>query len=665
LFQLTRASTAVEGDVGLICLRALVVSLLCFYSVDTVTNILAEVVPQTLINYEHEGDNLTIEGPLHATFRQYVAAVATEEDSNGLRKQLLELVESRQANVSGASLRELLACESLVLGELPYTTGMIKWILTPVHRRKYETYPTRSFRAWSIGVVMSELGFDVSASAFAISTQAQYESQFMDRQHRSGYPDVVLVTASVGHTDLLAPAPTRLQVTIDLKPRLVSIRGVPHIAFRYRADADAVNTKFLCDVFNYSFTHARRVTSTPTLRGGNVHIKVEPHSEVIHSAHKELATWWSVHIEQCLRDPMHQYLPHDDGMAAAVKDCSRRITGEGGEATVWNGGAAVENWCIMTAIVLATILAVCSKAIQADGKGGGEHTEIAFSPDFIHTNKVYKWADVVGRALSGIVSIAEWTGLLLEVVTGVKHSTPVDDPGTNLLSKRWQIIPNNMNQEGTNVSDVFGIQANGVALVSDFLINPSMRPESLLQYHIQYGQLLDIPIDDAGYIRAAKITMPPSTLPTSGRVRLLRAEPPDAEIRIDVEPSWETDPRRIVFKARNKGVPVGTLSPELVSRKLCYSTARCSCSEPTKEIAVTEDWHSVPVSKVLVLGGSRVNFGNEKRVYVPALDDDMSQILCAGLIECGGMTIVRGCLSCALKECSKLTGRVGSIIMIV
>jgi hypothetical protein len=144
-----------------------VVSLLCFYATDTVTTILADVVPQTLIHYEQEGDNVTIDGPMRAAFRQYVGAVAVEEDSNTMRNQLLELVETRQSNVSGASLRELLACDSLTVGELPYTSGMIKWILTPLHRRMHEIYPTRSFRAWSLAVVMSELGFQVSASPFA------------------------------------------------------------------------------------------------------------------------------------------------------------------------------------------------------------------------------------------------------------------------------------------------------------------------------------------------------------------------------------------------------------------------------------------------------------------------------------------------------------------
>ena len=650
-FPLPRASTAIEGDAGQICLRALVVSLLCFYATDTVTNVLAEVVPQALVHYEQEGDILTIEGPVLAAFRQYVVAVAAEEDSNRLRQQLLEFVETRQSNVSRGSLHELLSSESLTVGDLPYTTGSVKWVLTPLHRRSHETYPTRSFQTWSLAVVMSELGFQVSASPYAVSTVAQYDSQLSDSHCHGGRPEVVLVISSVGKTDPLAPEPTRLNVHVNLKPRMVPIRSVPWIAFRRRAGAESINTKYLSDVWEYAFHEVSRLTSPPSMKNGNVFINVDLGQELIHTEHRALARLWSVHIERGLRAPLHQFVQRNDGIADAVQACSRAIL-EGREI-IEKDGDAVENWYIMTAIVLATIFAVCAKSLQADENAGGAHTEVAFPPDLIYTKKVYDWADIVGRTFSGITSSVEWTGMLLEVVTGVSHPVPLDDRNTNLLSRRWEIIPSSTNQERTRVNDVFGIQANGIAMVSAFLVKPSIRPEALLRYHIQYGQLLDIPIDDVGYIRSAKIAMRHQTISLTSEpfTQFLRAGRPNATIRIDVEPSWETDQRNIVFKARVEGMPVCTLSPELVSRRIHYSTVSCTCSVPVDEVEVNEPWQTVPVSKLLAHGGSKVDFGKRSKVYVPAWKDDVSQILCAGLLECRRMVIALNCLSCAHKQC--------------
>jgi hypothetical protein len=70
VLSLLNASTATEP--GMICLHALVAALLCFFSEHAVTQILVDVVPQTMIHYELEGDEVAVEGPLIAAFGQYV-----------------------------------------------------------------------------------------------------------------------------------------------------------------------------------------------------------------------------------------------------------------------------------------------------------------------------------------------------------------------------------------------------------------------------------------------------------------------------------------------------------------------------------------------------------------------------------------------------------------
>ena len=218
---LPNASTATEGHAAQLCLRALAVALLCFFEPDTATHVLAAVVPYGLLHYEQEGENINIEGSIYAAFRQYVKAVATEEDIDPIRHSLLRAVENKQSQVSGASLKEILSCNLLQTVDVPYSIGVMRWVLTSLHRRRHECYPTRSFNTWALAVVLSELGFQVSASLRAVNSEDDYVGQVSESRYSTGHPDVILVTASVGETDLMAPRPTAPNPAVTYKPQLI------------------------------------------------------------------------------------------------------------------------------------------------------------------------------------------------------------------------------------------------------------------------------------------------------------------------------------------------------------------------------------------------------------------------------------------------------------
>ena len=93
-FPLPNASIATDGRPAQICLRALTVALLCFFEPDTTAHVIASVVPYGLLHYDQEGEDIRIEGPIYAAFREYVKAVATEEDTDPLRQSLLRAVEN-------------------------------------------------------------------------------------------------------------------------------------------------------------------------------------------------------------------------------------------------------------------------------------------------------------------------------------------------------------------------------------------------------------------------------------------------------------------------------------------------------------------------------------------------------------------------------------------
>ena len=105
---LPKASTATEGHAAQACLRALTVALLCFYKPSTVADVLAAVLPYGLLNYDQEGVDIKMEGPIYASILNYIKAVAVEEDTDPIRQSLLDAIETKKNHVSGASLNEIL-----------------------------------------------------------------------------------------------------------------------------------------------------------------------------------------------------------------------------------------------------------------------------------------------------------------------------------------------------------------------------------------------------------------------------------------------------------------------------------------------------------------------------------------------------------------------------
>src|SRR5271154_1279654 len=83
--ELPKASTAINEHAGQACLRALTTGILCFYSVDATTSILSELIPFALLQLEQEDAVVKMEGPLFNGLKQFVSAIAVEEDSNTYR----------------------------------------------------------------------------------------------------------------------------------------------------------------------------------------------------------------------------------------------------------------------------------------------------------------------------------------------------------------------------------------------------------------------------------------------------------------------------------------------------------------------------------------------------------------------------------------------------
>jgi hypothetical protein len=215
-----------------------------------------------------------------------------------------------------------------------------------------------------------------------------------------------------------------------------------------------------------------------------------------------------------------------------------------------------------------------------------------------------------------------------------------------------------------------GMQANGVVIICDLIVRASISDTSILLHHLQYGQLIDHPLDDDGYIRASLARGPssPIALNPKHETSVLNAGKSGITIRIDVEPDWENDPRTVVFRARQNGVCFASFSPHTVASRL-QSRKRevCFCKGHTSsvEVAVSEQWQIVDIAQLVRGNGQRVGLTSGDRIFVPAAGDEASTLLCLGWLDCDSVMVARDCLKCAHSGLKAMLNKRGSTAAIV
>src|SRR5262249_41465386 len=147
------------------------------------------------------------------------------------------------------------------------------------------------------------------------------------------------------------------------------------------------------------------------------------------------------------------------------------------------------------------------------------------------------------------------------------HPQPLDEqPSTGLLGKRLNVLQQSaVDRSHVRLCDVFGLQANGVFVISDFIVRPSTNVNNALSFHVGIGRILNLPVDESGYLRTSQAAMPSSEFPLDPESALqlisLNSDTTfDPDLRIDPEPHWMSNPQTICFVVRNSGSQVATLS---------------------------------------------------------------------------------------------------------
>jgi len=260
----------------------------------------------------------------------------------------------------------------------------------------------------------------------------------------------------------------------------------------------------------------------------------------------------------------------------------------------------------------------------------------------------------------------------LELFNATSH---VDDVITSGGWTSWQlnILTGCCDEESmTNVPyDAFGYYKNGIFVIADLMIRPSIFPESLVRFHIQHGQPLQLPVSENGFILAAgqdpMMRSEPLPIENLPAIDVLQTQKSNNNLRIDLEPHWEENPRKVIFRVRCQGLLKCSFSPERLARAflnveecdglLESQIVGCKYEQDAFhedghghcEVPISSgEWRSMEISQLVNIYSQNVLFRapEEFSVCIRAGGDIPSQVLCLICLE-PPVTIAFRCLKCA------------------
>ncbi|KAL8911213.1 MAG: hypothetical protein Q9172_007709 [Xanthocarpia lactea] len=660
--SLPKGSTAVPENPGIACLRAVTTALLLLYNTEAIVEILQDLIPYGLLQLNQEDNPLEIEGALLTSLGHWVSAVALEEDSDLFRKFMLETVNIRQSRMTGVHLDDVMDMDHVSVNEIPLVIGVLRWILTPPHKRKHQNYPTRSLKVWTAACVMEILGFEIEADSVVVQTIHDYKSNALVLGRFVEKPSVFLVVTNSQETDP-TPALRVPRASGSSKPQITMIRGIPWIVFRHlRGSRSEIDTEYLADVWNISFRSAKSCFKGITVQQKNVKIEIkETERAVVPEFHKSLLSKFSPELHRICGTVMRLYVPVSSSSPGwNLIEIEEQMTMLGLEDQPAHTRSHCRDSCyILYAIVYGAIYGLCSNACFDSGSVLGEDSEVVFTPDLLFQEgggKIKQEARTVGFALQrGEVDLSTWQDLLFELFLGKdtdshrvtsQHAPSMTDylKGQNPLDKRLFL----------------GAQSNGMAAVADILVTLTTRMESLCYFHINRGQVLNFPLTEDYYIQGSTYIEPASAIrldsePHSSNLHRFDTACSESAMRVDVEPCWVGDPRTVVFSLRSHGVPIATLNICSFIDRIAFESVECSCRKPSWEIPVQieERWRHVSLHQLTQTRHKGTSFGRvdvnhvEDKILIDGSQSVAASIYAICIVHARHLFIATECLACA------------------
>lgn len=656
--KLPKASTGISSLSGIDCLRALTCCLLYLVSAESTVLMLQSLIPYALLQLEREDASVEIEGPLLASLKQWVSTIALEEESNKLKDYVLEAVAREQSQMTGVPAGDIIReGDDFVYSESPFIIGVLKWILTPLHRRKIARYPTRSLRAWTAAAIMSKLGFHVNAAASVVNRFPDYEETMRRSTGLAGSPDVFLVTFHLTLTDIDSLVELVHVLHDTPVPQRTVVRAIPWLSFRHVGAfvrSPGLSVRDLATAYDHSFISARN--RFQAIHVDNFQIKIdmkisEPIPFLEH--YRNFFSPFSPHIYLICADAMPHFGPtHNEWFgwdSTNFNELLKEIRMDDDD----DRGSRRHLYQLI-AIMLGAIYGVCSGACFADGTFLSDHSEIAFNPDLLYKDgcaALRRWATALGRALEGGLDYTEWTLLLFELFAGATGPTGPT------------------NRRNTTPNLTLGVQSHGFSIISDVLVRLRIQPEALGYFHIARGQLLNLPCNDEGYVQGSTHLPYPAELAIGSNHENMEvlyrfdnaflAE----STRIDVEPCWEAEPRAVILRMRQMGSIIASLNINTILTRLSLNVSRCSCIKHSGQIGVpaSEKWYHLHLDELstyrfATMKGRRADLDKDVRnlnflINASQCEDASTYVL--GLISAQQIVIAKDCLECAYRDAKR------------
>ncbi|KAL8722210.1 MAG: hypothetical protein Q9225_001255 [Loekoesia sp. 1 TL-2023] len=659
--SLPKGSTAIPEHPGTACLRALTTGLLVLHKTEAVVEILQDLIPYGLVQLNQEDTHLEIDRALLTSLKQWVSAVALEEDSDLFRKFMLETVAARQSRMTGAQIDDITGMDHTSVNELPLVIGALRWILTPPHSRVTKNYPTRSLKVWTMASIMEIIGFEIEADSVVVQNTSDYKSSLLVSNRFREMPRVFLVVVNGEETD-----PTPLlhipRASDSSRPQITIIRGIPWIMFRHlRAIRTDVNTQFLADVWTFSFRSAKACFRGMIMRNQTCQIEIEDVEPAgVPEHHKSLISEFSPELHRICGTAMRQYIPNSPLSPgwdlSEIRLHMDTLIGE--EQSAHTTSPCRDSCYILYAIVCGAIHGLCSNVWLDSGHPLSEDSEVGFAPDVIFQNggkKLKEWATTVGHCIRQCqIPLDTWSDLMFEIFLG-KDS---ESSAFNSMNAPSTTVYMNM-QNPHRQRLVLGAQSYGLTAVSDMLVKLTTKKEAFCYYHISRGQMLSFPLTEDFCIEASTYLEPAwrmSLDPEPNNLTLYRfdSEYEELAMRVDVEPCWADDPRTVLFVLRSQGVPISTLNIYAFLDRMSWNTVGCTCQKPSWEISVptSERWQLVSLYQLLRLrnkgmSSRRVNASiKDVKIFIDASQSVAATIYAICILHTSHLGVATECLAC-------------------
>ena len=684
---LSKASTAAIGDPGLNCLRALTTALLSIFTDETTTAVLIHIIPSCVSNRDQGDLRMPTVGPLKAAIQQFTKAVADEENCNTVIKKIHSQIDADYFNMF-SDTKKFAGFENK--SEILQVIGLIKWVLSPSERAR-SCYFTRSLSAWSLASALRALGFDVHTSTVLIDSQALYDQAAATADSQKPSVHLVIYNDLAGETDIMAPSTGYIQIRYPpFSHRIVPIKNIPTVIFRHIVYEDVgISVPELCEIWNDTFEHACSTIGPlrlifPSIEKGlpcndfqtSHEAAIEPIVHIDCSPYNRINR--PVAISTILLPQLKKHIPvikwtlEVFGSLVRIWDTDSRhfndlcVSSE--NPALWSK----KDEYVCTAIFLASTYAICSKAFCVT-KVTAPLVEVAVYPDLLtdqsYSNKLSVMMRLFTKARRAVgikvenetpiegVSYERWTSFVYDLCTST--SSPRKDPS-------------------------FAYYTNGIFIAMHMLVHPSLSPRSLVQFHVGYGQPLQIPISQSGAVELSHPKVPggwyfnPKDAPD---VLVLQSQRADRKVSIHVEPNWEVDPRKIIFRASIDGVEKLEFNPGYIMSQFGinggeHATSHlqfinCTCGNNSVEVVIdqSEHWKQIEISHILDSWQSPyTNYLTERmfkldaiesgaKRFVPLTADPVAQLLYCTIVGMSFKVVATECMKCAYDALRVLTYR--------